>query len=69
MLPVIYSDEFLEHETGVLIQKPERLRATASEHLPSLITWNGDCYPVEETRVGASIEQFTRNNTSKPSSV
>ncbi len=61
MLPVIYSDEFLEHKTGVLHpEKPERLSAIAtalrSSAFANQLEWRSPT-PVEQTRVGASIER------------
>lgn len=61
MLPVIYSDEFLDHITGGFHpEKPERLSAiaTALKAAPfaNQLEWRSPT-PVEETRVLASIQQ------------
>jgi acetoin utilization deacetylase AcuC-like enzyme len=61
MLSVIYSDEFLEHETGVLHpEKPERLNVIATALKASAfakhLEWRLPT-PVEATRVSASIER------------
>jgi acetoin utilization deacetylase AcuC-like enzyme len=61
MLPVIYSDEFLEHKTGRFHpEKPERLSAIAqalkAAAFADQIEWRSPS-PVEETRVMASVER------------
>ncbi len=61
MLPVIYSDEFLEHKTGRLHpEKPERLSAIAaalsSTSFADQLEWRSPT-PVETTRVIAAVER------------
>ncbi|HEY9780334.1 MAG TPA: histone deacetylase [Leptolyngbyaceae cyanobacterium] len=61
MLPVIYSDEFLEHKTGrTHPEKPERLSAIAaalsSTSFADQLEWRPPT-PVEATRVIAALER------------
>lgn len=61
MLPVIYSDEFLEHKTGRLHpEKPERLSAIAaalsSTSFADRLEWRSPT-PVETTRVISAVER------------
>ena len=61
MLPVIYSDEFLEHKTGRLHpEKPERLKAIATAlkeaAFANQLEWRSPT-SVEQTRVLASVHR------------
>lgn len=61
LLPIIYSDEFLEHKTGLLHpEKPERLLAIATAlkaaTFANQLEWRLPT-PVEQTRVLASIQR------------
>lgn len=61
MLPVIYSDEFLDHKTGYIHpEKPERLIAIATalkaSALANQLEWRSPS-PVEETKVLAFIKR------------
>ena len=61
MLPVIYSDEFLEHKTGRLHpEKPERLSAIAaalsSTSFADRLEWRSPT-PVETTRIIPALER------------
>ncbi|HCF28794.1 MAG TPA: histone deacetylase [Cyanobacteria bacterium UBA11049] len=61
MLPVIYSDEFLEHKTGRLHpEKPERLSAIAaalsSTSFAERLEWRSPT-PVETTRIIPALER------------
>lgn len=61
MLPIIYSDEFLEHKTGRLHpEKPERLTAITTALKASTfadqLEWRSPT-PVDQIRVIASVEQ------------
>jgi len=59
MLPVIYSDEFLEHETGVLHPEARTIAiATAlkASAFANHLEWRLPT-PVEDTRVSVSVER------------
>lgn len=61
LLPIIYSDEFLEHKTGLLHpEKPERLLAITTAlkaaAFANQLEWRSPT-PVEQTRAIASIQR------------
>lgn len=61
LLPIIYSDEFLEHKTGLLHpEKPERLLVIATAlkaaTFANQLEWRLPT-PVEQTRAIASIQR------------